>query len=29
MNCPLRPVDRTSDEWRLIADYVKHGQGVR
>ena len=27
MNCPLKAVPKDSEEWRMIADYVKHGQG--
>lgn len=27
MNCPLKAVPKDSEEWRMISDYVKHGQG--
>ena len=26
MNCPLKSVPHDSEEWRMIADYIKHGQ---
>ena len=29
MNCPLTPVDKGSEEWRMIADYVARGHGHR
>eukprot|EP01043_Picozoa_sp_COSAG02_P040029 COSAG02_NODE_3206_length_7170_cov_202.156272_7_plen_254_part_00 len=29
MNCPLKPVPSDSEEWRMIADYVKHSHGLR
>lgn len=29
MNCPLKPVPTDSNEWRMIADYIKNSQGLK